>query len=261
MQSNDPHARVQHEVEFRFYAELNDFLPEDRRQRTFKHSFHGNPSVKDTIEAIGVPHTEVDVILVDDRSVDFEHLLGGGERVAVYPVFERYDVSPVTRLRPQPLRVTRFIVDVHLGSLARNLRLLGFDTTWERDLDDETIIAIASDERRIILTRDKGILKNGRVTHGYWVRNTDPLQQLEEVVRAMDLAKNIRPYSRCIECNGELQAVSRSRVARLVPLQVFLVYRDFRQCTKCKQVFWKGSHTRRLDEIIEKSRNAVSPSS
>jgi uncharacterized protein with PIN domain len=259
MQSTDRHARVPHEVEIRFYAELNDFLPAVRRQRAFTHTFHGNPSVKDTIEAIGVPHTEVDVILVDDKSVDFAHLLRGGERVAVYPMFERYDVSPVTRLRPAPLRVTRFVVDVHLGSLARNLRLLGFDTTWESDLADETIVEIARDEHRIILTRDRGILKNGRVTHGYWVRNTDPLQQLEEVIHAIDLSDDIEPYTRCMECNGELQAVKRSAVARAVPLQVFLVYRDFKQCQSCKRIYWKGSHLRRLDKIIERARNIAPP--
>ena len=119
-QTLDPHARQPREVEFRFYAELNDFLPEEKRQRAFKHRFVGTPSVKDTIEAIGVPHTEVDVILVGDKSVDFSHLLLGGERVAVYPVFERYDISPLTRLRPRPLRVARFIADVHPMTITTN---------------------------------------------------------------------------------------------------------------------------------------------
>lgn len=259
MEPADPHARVAHEAEMRFYAELNDFLPPERRQRAFTYRFHGNPSVKDAIEAIGVPHTEVDVILVDDRSVDFAYLLHGGERVAVYPTFERYDVSPVTRLRPAPLRVTRFVADVHLGTLARNLRLLGFDTIWDKDLDDEQIVELARDENRIILTRDKGILKDGRVTHGYWVRNTDPLEQLEEVIRAIDLADDIEPYTRCMECNGELQPVERSAVARSVPLQVFLVYRDFKRCTSCKRVYWKGSHLERLDKIVAKARNTAPP--
>ena len=252
----DPHARVSHEIEIRFYAELNDFLQPERRQRAFRYTFHGTPSVKDTIEAIGVPHTEVDVILVDDRSVGFKHLLQGGERITVYPVFERYDVSPIQRLRPEPLRVTRFIADVHLGSLARNLRLLGFDTIWERDLADETIVEIARDEQRIILTRDKGILKNGRVTHGYWLRSTDPLRQLDEVIRAIDLGRDIEPYTRCMECNGELQSAERSAVAHAVPLQVFLIYRDFMQCRRCHRVYWQGSHLRRLDKIIERARNA-----
>ena len=260
MPTPDPHARVSRQIEIRFYAELNDFLAPERRQRSFTYEFFGTPSVKDAIEAIGVPHTEVDVILVDDRSVAFGHLLNGGERVAVYPVFERFDVSPVTRLRPAPLRVTRFVADVHLGSLARHLRLLGFDTLWARDLTDENIVRMARDEQRIILTRDKGILKNGRVTHGYWLRSTEPLEQIAEVVRAIDLARHIQPYTRCMACNGELRPVERSAVARSVPLQVFLVYQDFKQCQRCRRVYWKGSHTRQLDEVIARATSAPSSS-
>ena len=250
----DPHARATQQIEIRFYAELNDFLPPERRQRAFIHAFHGTPSVKDTIEAIGVPHTEVDVILANDRSVGFDHVLHGGERVAVYPVFERFDVSPLTRLRPAPLRDTRFVADVHLGTLARYLRLLGFDTVWERDLTDDAIVDIALAEKRIILTRDKGILKNGRVTHGYWLRHSDPTEQLDEVVKSIDLGRAIAPYTRCMECNGELRSVDRSAVAQAVPLQVFLVYRDFKQCQSCHRVYWRGSHLRRLDKIIERVR-------
>jgi len=259
MPAPDPHVRVPHAIEIRCYAELNDFLPPDRRQRTFRYAIHGTPSIKDTIEAVGIPHTEVDVVLVDGASVGFDHRLQGGERIAVYPVFERYDVSPVTRLRPTPLRVTRFVADVHLGALARHLRLLGFDTSWARDLTDEAIVRIARDEQRIILTRDKGILKNGRVTHGYWLRRTDPLGQLEEVIRALDLVRSIAPYTRCLECNGELEAAERSAVASAVPLQVFLVHHDFQQCGHCRRIYWKGSHLRRLDEIVERARQAGAP--
>ncbi len=257
MKKDDPYAREKHEVEIRFYAELNDFLPEPRRQRGFTHRFVGTPSVKDAIEAIGVPHTEVDVIHVNGGSVDFTHLLHGGERVAVYPVFERYDVSPVTRLRPQPLRSTRFIADVHLGALARNLRLTGFDTIWESDLADDAIIDIAINQKRIILTRDKGILKNGRVTHGYWLRTTDPSEQLEEVIRSLDLGSSIAPYTRCMECNTELESAKRSSVARSVPLQVFLVYRAFKRCPNCQRVYWRGSHMRRLDKLVQRAKNAA----
>ena len=121
------------------------------------------------------------------------------------------------------------------------------------------IVAIARDEQRIILTRDRGILKNGRVTHGYWVRNTDPLRQLEEVIRTIDLSDDIKPYTRCMECNGELKPVKRSAVARAVPLQVFLVYRDFKQCRSCMRIYWKGSPLRRLDKIIERARNVAPP--
>jgi uncharacterized protein len=256
---DDPHAAPWHSAEFRFYEELNDFLPPARRKRPFTRRFRGTPSVKDTIEAIGVPHTEIDLILVDGRSVGFEERLQGGERVAVYPVFERLDVSPLVRLRPAPLRVTRFVADVHLGTLARHLRLLGFDTLWRNDLEDDRIIRLALDERRIILTRDKGILKDGRVTHGYWLRATDPMAQLEETVRALDLGARFEPYSRCLECNGELQPIARAQAARSVPLQVFLLHREFRRCDDCGRVYWPGSHRERLDEVVARARMAAAP--
>lgn len=255
----DPHAAAKRTADFRFYEELNDFLPEGRRKVTFAHTFRGNPSVKDTIEALGVPHTEIDLILVDDHSVGFEHMLYGGERVAVYPVFERLDISPVTRLRPAPLRVTRFVADVHLGTLARYLRLIGFDTVWRNDLDDDAIIDLALAERRIILTRDRGILRQGRVTHGYWLRATDPEQQLEEVVRALDLGAGMRPYTRCLECNGTVASIGRREAVRHVPLQVFLVYRDFTRCEDCGRVYWPGSHQSRLDDVVSRARRASGP--
>lgn len=218
--ADDPHVARKCTAEFRFYEELNDFLPPGGRKRAFPYSFEGTPSVKDAIEAIGVPHTEVDLILVDGRSVRFDHRLSGGERVAVYPVFEGMDISPLTRLRPTPLRVSRFVLDVHLGKLARYLRLTGFDTVWRNDFDDQTIIDVANREQRIILTRDRGILRHGGVTHGYWLRATDPLEQIEEVVAALDLARQIRPFTRCLECNGLLRAIDREQAAQAVPRDV-----------------------------------------
>jgi hypothetical protein len=131
--AGDTHERPQRSAEFRFYEELNDFLPAARRKVGFMQHFHGTPAVRDVIQAIGVPHTAVDLVLVDGRSVTFGHRLTGGERVAVYPVFERLDIGPVVRLRPKPLRRTRFILDVHLGKLARDLRMLGFDSAYQPD--------------------------------------------------------------------------------------------------------------------------------
>jgi uncharacterized protein len=255
--SHDAHAPRFNVAEFRFYEELNDFLPPARRKRASEWRFRGTPSVKDTIEAIGVPHTEIDLVLVDGRSVGFGHRLHGGERVAVYPVFERLDITPLVRLRPRPLRVTRFVVDVHLGTLARHLRLLGFDTLWRNDLDDECIIESARSGPRIILTRDKGILKDGRVTHGYWLRATEPLRQVEEVVRALQLGPDFEIYTRCLECNGMLHGIRRIEAARAVPLQVFLVHRDFSRCEGCGRVYWPGSHRARLDAVIERARAAA----
>jgi uncharacterized protein len=256
-EQKDPHAAAWQCAEFRFYEELNDFLPAAQRKRAFEWRFRGTPSVKDTIEAIGVPHTEVDLVLVDGRSVDFAAKLHGGERVAVYPVFERLDISPLIRLRPAPLRMTRFVVDVHLGTLARHLRLLGYDTAWRSDLTDEAIIALSRHQGRIILTRDKGILKDGRVTHGYWLRATERLAQLEEVVRALQLGPDFEAFTRCLECNGLLRDVPRQSVAANVPLQVFLVYRDFARCEDCGRIYWSGSHRERLDAVVTRARAAA----
>lgn len=242
MATTDDHARGTHFAEFRFYEELNDFLPAEHRKTSFRWSFYGSPSVRDTIQAIGVPHTAIDLILVDDQSVDFSHRLRGGERVAVYPVFERLDISPLIRLRPRPLRHTRFILDVHLGKLARYLRMLGFDSAYERNRDDAAIIDIALQQQRIILTRDLGILKQSRVTHGYWLRHDEPGQQLQEVLLALDLFCQLQPFTRCMDCNGRIQPVDRNAIRGQISPDIFERFQEFWQCQDCQKIYWRGSH-------------------
>jgi uncharacterized protein len=254
-----PSALAATQAEFRFYEELNDFLAPVRRKRAFAYAFNGTPSVKDAIEAIGVPHTEVDLVLVDGESVDFTRRLTGGERVAVYPVFERLDIAPVTRLRARPLRLNRFVLDVHLGKLARYLRLLGFDTLYRNDYDDDTIIGLARTESRIILTRDVGLLKHGAVTHGYWLRATAPRQQLAEIVRVFDLVGSAHPFSRCIRCNGELQRVPKDAVSERLPPRVRAHFEEFVQCPLCGAVYWPGSHYGRMRKMIGELVTGLSP--
>jgi uncharacterized protein len=237
-------------VEIRFYEELNDFLPTDRKGRAFFHPFFGKPTVKELIEGIGVPHTEIDLILINGESVPFDHHVQHNDRVAVYPRFESLDISTVTHLRSTPLRSVRFITDVHLGKLARYLRMLGFDTLYENDFSDEEIIERALREMRIILTRDLGILKNKRVTHGYFLRHTHPLQQLKEVLRRFDLQEKIAPFSRCLACNGELLSVEKKDIeASLLP-ETKRYYATFFQCPRCKRIYWEGSHHDRMKKII-----------
>ena len=240
------HAFIKREALFRFYAELNDFLPQRHRQCDHRIRFIGRPAVKDLIEAQQVPHTEVDLILVNGNPVSFRHSLKGGERVSVYPVFERLDIQSVNRLRPAPLRHPCFIADVHLGKLARYLRILGLDVMYQNDYEDETIIAVSQQTRRIILTRDLGILKNSRVTHGYWLRNTDPVKQLKEVVQALQLESNFKPFTRCCVCNGQLQSVRAEQIWHLIQPDTRRYYDTFYQCDACLQVFWKGSHYARI---------------
>ncbi len=248
-----------HESEFRFYEELSDYLPAPRRKRSFTHRFAGRPAVKDVIEALGVPHTDIDLILIDGKSVRFDHPLTGGERVAVYPMFERFDITPIHRLRPRPLRNPRFVADVHLGKLARFLRLLGFDTRYGNSLGDAELVRISVRERRILLTRDLGLLKHKALTRAYWLRATDAEQQVREVVAALSLAGNSRPFTRCMSCNGSLEPVLRAAVTGRVPPRVHRYFRKFAMCRRCKRVFWRGTHFKRLTRLVHRAIARAAP--
>jgi uncharacterized protein len=242
---------------FRFYEELNEFLPSRKRKCTFAYSFNGNPAVKDAIEAIGVPHTEIDLILVNSISVDFSYRLVNNDSVSVYPVFESFDISPVTHLRKKPLRKLKFILDVHLGKLAKYLRLSGFDTCYRNDYDDPEIIRLALTERRILLTHDLGLLKNRQVTHGYWIRSQYLREQLIEVFRRFDLKNHVRLFSRCMECNGKVIRVLKKEVAgRLLPMTNEF-FDEFRRCSSCGRIYWNGSHYIRMKKYIESVINDV----
>jgi hypothetical protein len=249
-------AQMEASAEFRFYEELNDFLAPERRRASFAYSVAGTRSVKDAIEAIGVPHTEVDLILVDGVSVGFDRVLRGGERVAVYPVFERLDIAPLQHLRPRPLRRPRFVLDTHLGKLARHLRMAGFDCLYRNDYRDSEIINAALAEHRIILTRDRGLLKQRVVTHGYYVRRTDSEEQLREVVRALQLQSALRPFSRCRECNAELHEVPKTEVLARLPEKVRGAYERFQLCRGCGRVYWPGTHYARLRRLLDLAAQA-----
>lgn len=244
---------------FRFYEELNDFLPREKRKISFDHYFEGNPGIKDVIEALGVPHAEVDMILVNGQSVDFEYPLQDGDKVAVYPVFESLDISAVSKVRQKPLREPKFILDVHLGKLAKRLRLLGFDTLYRNNLQDNEIVDISLKEKRIILTRDVGLLKNKRVTHGYWLRSQQPKRQLREVVSRFDLKNLIRPFTRCLECNGDIQPVEKEAVFQRLAPKTRKYYQVFYQCVECGKIYWEGSHYQKMVSFLKDIENISLP--
>ena len=256
-------AKKQQTARFRFYEELNDFLPPEHRKQEFDYSFFGHPGIKDPIEAIGVPHTEVDLIVVNGDSVGFNYQLQSGDRVSVYPVFERLDISPLLRLRPSPLRHPAFVLDVHLGKLARQLRMLGFDVLYRNDYTDPEIVRISVDENRTILTRDRRLLFARVITRGCWLRATDPEKQLREVLGRLDLYSRIDPFRRCIACNGLLEPVEKADVLdRLQPL-TRRYYDRFFQCSDCRKIYWHGTHVEHMQQLLDKTRgwasSAVSP--
>jgi uncharacterized protein with PIN domain len=238
-------------VEIRFHAELDELVAPAHRGRSSEVDVAPGTTVKDLAESLGVPHTEIDVILVNGRSVDFAYRLAPGDRVAVYPGSEALDVTPIVRLLPAPQRPPRFVLDVHLGRLARYLRLLGFDCHWRNDADDVALVSTAIGERRTLLTRDRGILKRSALTSAYYVREREPRRQALEVLRRFDLADAVKPFGRCLECNGVLVDVAKKEVDEFLPPRVRKGFDDFRRCEDCRRVYWKGSHYVRLHALVD----------
>jgi len=236
----------------RFYEELNDFLPAAKKKIRFEHKFSGTPSVKDLIESLGIPHTEIDLILVNGKSTDFNRKINDGDDISVYPVFESVDIKEVQHLRENTLRIPKFILDVHLGKLARYLRMLGFDALYRNNYSDDEIVSISGMEARTILTKDKGILKHNKVNRGYYVRNSNPEEQLSEVVLRFDLNKSINEFTRCLECNTILKKIEKNEVADRIPRKVKEQQIDFYICNSCNKIYWPGSHYIKMKEMIKK---------
>jgi hypothetical protein len=244
-------------VEVRAYAELNDFLAPEIRGATVRRPFRPHQTVKDVLEAMGIPHTEIDLILVNGDPADFDQRPTAGDRIAAYPMFEALDVGSTARLRPVPLREPRFVVDVNLGRLARLLRVLGFDVWWSSDADDATLAHISLDEQRILLTRDRGLLKRRAITHGLFVHSQDPEEQTLEVIRRLDLRQRLSPLTRCLHCNGKLTAVDKHEVVEKLEPLTRQYYEEFSRCTECGRIYWAGSHHARLVGLVERLRRQL----
>lgn len=235
---------------FRFYQQLNDFLPRPPRQRAFSCACARAATTKHMIEALGVPHTEVELILVNGESSGFDRLLAEGDRVAVYPKFRSLDISPLRQLRERPLREPRFIADAHLGGLARHLRMAGFDTLFDPVLDDADLATVAGREDRVVLTRDRELLKRRDIIHGCYLRALKTDRQFIEIVQRLDLTGAARPFSRCLACNAPLTSVPKAAVVHRLPESVRRRIERFSTCPVCGGVFWEGTHWARMRALL-----------
>ncbi len=236
---------------FNFCGTLLDFLPKQKRNKQILYVFTGTPSVKDSIETIGIPHVEVDVILVNGVSVDFTFLLTDKDEVNVYPKTTDQQDKQVKHLIEPYSQKPQFILDVHLGTLARQLRMLGLDTLYERNFTDAQIAHLALTHPRIVLTRDILLLKRKSIKWGYWLRSQYTDKQLAEVMAYFELLEYIEPLSRCMACNGILNSVEKGEIVHLLQPQTNEYFQDFYQCSTCKKIYWKGSHYKKMVERIE----------
>ncbi|MCG2587250.1 Mut7-C ubiquitin/RNAse domain-containing protein [Rhodohalobacter sulfatireducens] len=237
----------------RFYGDLVDLVSQPiSDNRIIERSLSEPTSVKDLIEGCGVPHTEVDFILADDKPVDFSYKITGNERISVYPFFISLEIPKSERLQISKPDELLFLADVNLGKLAKHLRLAGFDTAYKNDATDSEIIKQMQKENRILLTRDRKLLMRNAVKIGYLPRSDDSTEQLEEVFKRFDLFDEIQPYSRCVNCNGMLERVSKESVMDQLEPLTKKYFDEFSQCPDCGQVYWKGSHRNRLDSRLER---------
>lgn len=223
---------------FFFYYSLTDFLSSKEKQNWIRQTVPFSSSVKDAIEAFGVPHVEVMKIMVNGHDKDFTYQVQPEDAIEVYPF--------TTQPAPE-----RFILDVQLGKLARLLRMLGIDSLYQNHYTEKEIVNLAVEENRTVLTRDTGLLKHKVLQYGYWLRSQQPERQLEEVVQYFSLCHAIKPFSLCLDCNGHLQTVPKKTVVHALPQQTKEFFNEFYQCAGCRKVYWKGSHYKNMQRLVE----------
>jgi uncharacterized protein with PIN domain len=244
--------RKQIQITLRFYGELNDLLASSRRGKTFKRSLPKPTTVKDLIESCGIPHTQVDLIIVNGKPTGFDHLIQTDEQVSIYPFFHNIDIPESVRLQPKLMQNPTFIADVNLGKLAKLLRMAGFDTTYRNNADDNELIHEMVEEQRVLLTRDRRLLMRKVVEFGFLVRSDDGVDQLEEVLLRFDLFDKRSPFSRCIHCNGMLEDANKTEILHKLEPLTRKYYDQFARCTACGKVYWPGSHRKRLQPKLKK---------
>lgn len=238
-------------VSVRFYGELNDFLDPQSRDATLCIMLKDRPGVKDTIESLGVPHTEVNIVTVNGKSVDFSYQLRDGDRADVYPRGLSPEISAPIHLQPILTGAPRFVLDTHLGKLASYLRMLGFDAICQNNFSDDELAGISQREDRYLLTRDRGLLKRSIVSRGYCVRSTDPVQQVLEVIKRFNLTSTIRPFRRCMKCNGQLVRIEKEEIRDRLQPDTQKYYNEFFICMQCGKIYWKGSHYQRMRKFSQ----------
>ena len=244
-------------VDFRVYGELNSIIWKNHGEKDISIQLESTHSVKDLVESLGIPHGEVGLLLVDGEVEDFGRKLHGGERVSVYPVFRSIEVAQVSKTLLEYPKPPRFILDVHLGKLARYLRMLGFDTIYEVEGEDSWLADKSEAEGRVLLSFDRELLMRKKVPFPYLVRSRYPLEQLREVVERFGLFDQIEPLTRCMVCNGVLEPVDKEEIIGILPKGVAEINDIFKKCDLCGKVYWSGTHTQGMDKIIENLRHDI----
>ncbi|MFO7761463.1 MAG: Mut7-C RNAse domain-containing protein [Thermodesulfobacteriota bacterium] len=240
-------------IAINFHGDLGSLLNRKWREKsTVAYRLERRASIKDIIESLGIPHTEIDRLITGNRAIDFHHIPETEENISVFPVSEQTDFFSPSLLRPIPLPGLRFIADVNTGKLAKNLRLLGFDTLYGKNLTDNLLAETAAREKRIVLSKDKGVLMRKTVIWGHLVRSDEPEKQLTETIRLFRLKEAVDPFTRCQHCNCRLTPVAKKSIYHLLEPLTQKYYHSFQICENCGQIYWAGSHRQKMDEKFSK---------
>ncbi|WP_022669122.1 Mut7-C RNAse domain-containing protein [Desulfospira joergensenii] len=229
-------------IYIRFSEDLDFFLKKEQQGRRFALDMDRKASVKDIIESQGVPHTEVGRMELEKQTRDFAFIPGRTGALDVSGIKPPFDVLKPGFLRPRPLARIRFVADVNVMKLGKLMLLLGFDTACSSSFSDPEIADISEREKRIVLTRDTGLLKRKKIEFGRRIRSNLPYEQLEETLVFFGLSGKIRFFTRCSHCNKSLEPRDKADVMALLEPKTQKYFSRFFQCPECKKVFWKGSH-------------------
>ncbi|MFF9207441.1 MULTISPECIES: Mut7-C RNAse domain-containing protein [unclassified Streptomyces] len=237
------------EIHVEFAPELHLFVPQARRGGAVPAAIDGVSTLGHVVESLGVPLTEVGGLAVDGREVPVSYIPAAGDRVRV---------GTVQRPQQVPGAPLRFLLDVHLGTLARRLRLLGVDTAYEStDIGDPALAARSAAEQRVMLSRDRGLLRRRELWAGGFVYSTRPEEQLRDVLDRF--RPELRPWTRCTACNGLLRRATKEEVADQLEQGTHRTYDVFAQCRDCGRAYWKGAHHEQLEAIVERAVAEFSP--
>lgn len=239
--THPPPSGVSHTLTIAVPASLQTLLYSHRRSDRVTIAEDGVSTIGHVVGSLGIPLTEIGAIQVDGSDVDPGWRPTPGALVSLTP-----------RPRPQetPTHPPRFVLDVHLGTLTRRLRLLGIDAAWENDTDDEELIEIAHREQRLILTRDRGLLLRRAARDGAYVRGNDPDDQLADVLDRFE--PPLMPWTRCPACNGLLEPVAKADVIDKLQPGTRRNYDTFARCDSCGRIYWDGAHHARLQRIVDR---------
>jgi len=238
----------------RLFGELNYFLKDNQIFREI--SFKDRQTIKDILEGIKIPHTEVYLILKNNQAIDLDYLVQDGDLISVYPVFKDIDIEDsISTIRKKYDLYPKFIADAHLGKLVNYLRILGFDTLYYNDYGDKYLAQKSKEENRILLTRDHGLLMRKVVKFGYFIHEDKPKKQLQEVINRYDLIKYISENSRCPKCNSNLEHIEKEKIIERLEPKTKKYYNEFYICPSCDQIYWKGSHFKRINKMVEKIKD------